>query len=73
MKEQTIGQKFNITKQELAEDTEKVALIRDAEYCIVSFLRIFCNRIEKFVYYSITVSLGSLTFYFLSLLILMNI
>lgn len=34
MKEQTIGQTFNITKQELAEDTEKAALIRDAEITV---------------------------------------
>ena len=34
MKEQTTGQTFNITKQELAEDTEKVALIRDAEITV---------------------------------------
>jgi len=69
MKEQTTGQKFNIRKPELAEDTEKVALIRDVEYSIVSFLLIFCNRTEKLVYYSISVSLGSLTSYFFSLLI----
>jgi len=34
MKEQTIEQTFNITEQELAEDTEKVALIRDAEITV---------------------------------------
>jgi hypothetical protein len=30
MEEQTIGQTFNILKHALAEDTEKVSLIKDA-------------------------------------------
>ncbi|HWQ48092.1 MAG TPA: DUF4139 domain-containing protein [Methanosarcina sp.] len=34
MKEQTIGQTFNTLDKELAEDTEKVALIRDAEITV---------------------------------------
>ena len=34
MEEQTIGQTFNVLKQALGEDTEKVALIKDAEITV---------------------------------------